>query len=376
MGALTDIGAGIEKQAFFESLIESTGDRMENLVTPNIEFLNLSVGFETGDSGGKEMADAWKASVLSPESSFKANFIDSGFAPIFNLIDAIPPINILKSLPIPITDPTAALLPLTNVIAEVLASIGIPNPNEFFLTKIGKFLEKQDALLRALDKFKSSTASVVQKGINRLAAIINEIEPELEIETLKTKIAEKIDDIKDVLNIPDISLPEPPYFQVPDITDIVSFALSFFNFPIPDIPNITIDDIIALYFDFELEIPPIGVFFAEIAKSIIEMLVELASGIPPFLTVAIDKIIELFPLNFSLAGILKAISESVIGYLFEKLAASEKISNLIQHGSGIVYVLNGLILSLVSSLIVSIVGVLFGKGLIMKSSAIGLGLLK
>lgn len=376
MGALTDIGAGIEKQAFFESLIESTGDRMENLVTPNIEFLNLSVGFETGDSGGKEMADAWKASVLSPESSFKANFIDSGFAPIFNLIDAIPPINILKSLPIPITDPTAALLPLTNVIAEVLASIGIPNPNEFFLTKIGKFLEKQNALLRALNKFKSSTASVVQRGINRLAAIINEIEPELEIETLKTKIAEKIDDIKDVLNIPDISLPEPPYFQVPDITDIVSFALSFFNFPIPDIPNITIDDIIALYFDFELEIPPIGVFFAEIAKSIIEMLVELASGIPPFLTVAIDKIIELFPLNFSLAGILKAISESVIGYLFEKLAASEKISNLIQHGSGIVYVLNGLILSLVSSLIVSIVGVLFGKGLIMKSSAIGLGLLK
>lgn len=374
MGALEDVG--IKKQAFFGSLVESIGDRMENSSTPNIEFLNLSVGFETGNSGGKEMADAWKASVLSPESSFKANFIDSGFAPIFNLIDAIPPINILKSLPIPIIDPTAALLPLTNAIAEVLASIGIPNPNEFFLTKIGKFLEKQDELLRALNKFKSSTASVVQRGVNRLAAIINEIEPELEIETLKTRIAEKIDDIKDVLNIPDISLPEPPYFQVPDITDVVSFALSFFNFPIPDIPNITIDDIIALYFDFELEIPPIGVFFAEIAKSIIEMLVELASGIPPFLTVAIDKIIELFPLNFSLSGILKAISESVIGYLFEKLAASEKISNLIQHGSGIVYVLNGLVLSLVSSLIVSIVGVLFGKGLIMKSSAIGLGLLK
>ena len=374
MGALEDVG--IKKQAFFGSLVELIGDRMENSSTPNIEFLNLSVGFETGNSGGKEMADAWKASVLSPESSFKANFIDSGFAPIFNLIDAIPPINILKSLPIPIIDPTAALLPLTNAIAEVLASIGIPNPNEFFLTKIGKFLEKQDELLRALNKFKSSTASVVQRGVNRLAAIINEIEPELEIETLKTRIAEKIDDIKDVLNIPDISLPEPPYFQVPDITDVVSFALSFFNFPIPDIPNITIDDIIALYFDFELEIPPIGVFFAEIAKSIIEMLVELASGIPPFLTVAIDKIIELFPLNFSLSGILKAISESVIGYLFEKLAASEKISNLIQHGSGIVYVLNGLVLSLVSSLIVSIVGVLFGKGLIMKSSAIGLGLLK
>ena len=106
------------------------------------------------------------------------------------------------------------------------------------------------------------------------------------------------------------------------------------------------------------------------------MLIELASGIPPFLTVAINKIIELFPLNFSLAGILKAISESVIGYLFEKLAASEKILNLIQSGSSIVYVLNGLVLSLISSLIVSIVGVLFGKGLIMKSSAIGLGLLK
>lgn len=374
MGALTD--SGIDIDSLHDSLVESIGNRMENSSSPNIEFLNLSLGFGVGNSGGQEMAGAWKAAVLSPDSSFKENFVDAGFAPIFNLIDAIPPINILKSLPIPITDPTAALLPLTNVIAEILASVGILNPNEFFLTKIGKFLEKKERLLIALNKLKSDSSNVIQRGINRLAAIINEIEPELEIETLKAKIAEKIDDIKNVLNIPDISLPQPPYFQVPSITDLALFALSFFNFPIPDIPNITIDDIIALYFDFELEIPPIGVFFAEIAKSIIEMLAELAAGIPPYLTTAISKIVELFPLNFNLHSILKAISDAVINYLFEKLGASEKISNLIQKGTGIVFVINELVLSLVSSLIVSIVGVLFGKGLIMKSSAIGLGLLK
>ena len=373
MGVLIDdIGLDPKGDEFYNNLVNSISDDIEFSRSPEIKFLDLVIGFPVS-GGGNEAADGWKQNALKEDSDFRKNFIESGFSPIFDLVDSIPDVNILA----PISDPTAALLPLVNTVTEVLASI-VDNPNEFFLTKLDDIIERKDDLLDALQKFKDSKEAIVEEGINEIAVLLNTIEPDLEIATLKTKITEKIEDIKNVLKLPEIELPEPPYFELPDFSDLLSLGLSFFNFPMPDIPDIDSEAVINLYFNFDLEIPPIGVLFVEIVKVKLQMLLELVSGIPPFLKTAIDKIKEMFapPITFSFKGVLKAIADSVINYFFDKLNQSEKIKKLIESASTIVYVINGLVKILVMSLIVAIVGVLFGKGLIMKTTAIALGLLK
>lgn len=377
MGALKDIGLDLEGETFYTSLVSSISSNIENSKSPKIEFLDLSIGFPVV-GGGKEASDAWKNQALKENSDFKKNFIDSGFKPIFDLIDAIPPVNILK--PIGIIDPTAPLLPITNVITDILSSIGIENPNEFFLTKMDKIIKKKDDLLKALDDIKKNGEEAIKKGIEKLAVIFNEIDSKLDIEKLKSKINEKIKNIKSVLSIPEIELPEPPYFSLPDLSDLKSFALTFFKFDLPNLDiNIELDPLayIETILNFNLDIPPIGVMFVEIAKIKIQMLIELSLGIPAFLKTAIDKIKELFLSgNFSLKEMIKSILDSVLNYFFEKMNSSSKIKKLIDNASTLVYVINTLIQNLVGSLVVSIVGIIFGKGLIMKSTAIGLGLLK
>ena len=89
------------------------------------------------------------------------------------------------------------------------------------------------------------------------------------------------------------------------------------------------EDIIAMFFDFELEIPPIGAMFVELLKVKLAMLLELAAGIPGWLQPAVDKIMSLFPANFDIQQILKAIAEAIFGYFFEKINMT-KIKNLIE----------------------------------------------
>jgi len=369
MGALEDIGA--KGETLYASLVSSIAKDIENKEAPRVPFLDdFRIGFEV-TGGGKKAADAWKEKALEEDSAFRKNFFDSGFLTIFDLIDSIPAINIIA----PITDPTSALLPITNAITDILAGLGIENPNQFFLTKIDQIIKKKEELLGAISKLKETGEDAIEEGIQELAEIFNEIDPDLSIETLKSKVQEKIEDIKSAF-IPEVELPEPPYFQLPDISDLKSFGLSFFNFPIPEIEGIDPSDVIELYFNFDLEIPPIGVIFVEIAKVKIKMLLELAAGIPPFLKTAIDKIKELFPLNFNLKEIIKAVFDAVVNTFFDKLLQSDKIKKLIEKASTMVYIINNFIKSLVIGLVVSIVGVIFGKGLIMKSTAIALGLLK
>lgn len=375
-GVLTDdIGLDPKKESFYKAIVLSTAEDIEQKSSPRVDFLDLNIGFEV-EGGGKDNSDKWKEEALKNDSGFKKNFFEGGFTPIFDLIDSIPAINILKSLPIPITDPTSALLPITNTITEILATV-TDTPNQFFLTKLDEIIGKKEELLEALNKIKESGDDVVQEGIEELADVLNEIDPRLSKEEITSKVNDKIQDIKSVLSIPEIELPVPPYFDIPDLSDLKAFALSFFNLPIPEIPGVDPSDIVETFFNFNLELPPVGVLFLEIAKVKIQMLIELASGIPTFLIAAIDKIKEMF-LNgtFSIKNVIKAVFESVANVFFDNLIKSDKIKKLIESATTIVYVINSLIKTLVSSFVVSIMGVLFGKGLIMKSTAIGLGLLK
>lgn len=377
MGVLEDdIGLNLKGDSFYNSIILTTSDDIEYKRSPRIEFLDLNFGFEV-KGGGKDNAEKWKEKALEPDSDFKKYFIEGGFSPIFDLIDSIPAINVLKSLPVPITDPTSALLPLTNTVTEILSSIGVPNPNEFFLTKLDDIIGKKKELLESLDKIKDSEEDIIQQGIEEIATILNTIDDRLSKNSLIEKINSRIETLRQNLLIPEIEIPDPPYFEIPDLSDLKSFALSFFNFPILEIPGIDPDDIIKMFLNFDLEIPSLGVLFVEIAKTKIQMLIEMTSGIPPFLKTAVDKIKEMF-LNgtFSIKNVIKSVFESVANTFFDKLLQSNKIKKLIDEASTIVYVINSLIKTLVGSLVVSIMGVLFGKGLIMKSTAIGLGLLK
>jgi hypothetical protein len=377
MGVLIDdIGLDPEEENFYTSTVLSIADDIEFKRSPGIDFLGLSIGFDV-EGGGKENADKWKEKALEEDSDFKKIFFDGGFTPIFSLIDSIPDVNVLSA--VGVSDPTSALLPLTNTITGILANV-TDTPNQFFLTKLDDIIDKKEELLDALNKLKESKESKIQEGIEKLAEILNEIDPRLSKETIVNKVNDKIQDIKSILAIPEIALPEPPYFSLPDLSDLKSFGLSFFEIPAPEIEGVSPEDIIETFFNFESDIPPIGALFVEIAKVKIQMLIEMAAGIPPFIKSAIDKIKEMFdPTNsikFTIKGVIKAVFDAVVNTFFDKLLQSDKIKNLIEKASTIVYVINGLIKTLIGSLVVSIIGVLFGKGLIMKSTAIGLGLLK
>jgi len=111
----------------------------------------------------------------------------------------------------------------------------------------------------------SACQSGSNKGSHVLAEILNEIDPRLSKETIVNKVNDKIQDIKSILAIPEIELPEPPYFSLPDLSDLKSFGLSFFEIPAPEIEGVSPEDIIETFFNFESDIPPIGALFVEIA---------------------------------------------------------------------------------------------------------------
>jgi len=176
MGVLIDdIGLDPEEENFYTSTVLSIADDIEFKRSPGIDFLGLSIGFDV-EGGGKENADKWKEKALEEDSDFKKIFFDGGFTPIFSLIDSIPDVNVLSA--VGVSDPTSALLPLTNTITGILANV-TDTPNQFFLTKLDDIIDKKEELLDALNKLKESKESKIQEGIEKLAEILNEIDPRL-----------------------------------------------------------------------------------------------------------------------------------------------------------------------------------------------------
>ena len=98
--------------------------------------------------------------------------------------------------------------------------------------------------------------------------------------------------------------------------------------------------------------------------------------IPDILVAAIEEARKILTGEFSIPNFLRALADSIFGKFFNELEKNEKIKNLLKDSTSLVSALHQTILTLVGSLIVSVVGILFGEGLIMKSAAIGLGILK
>ena len=96
---------------------------------------------------------------------------------------------------------------------------------------------------------------------------------------------------------------------------------------------------------------------------------------PDFLKAAIDEAKKMLTLDFSIQSFLREVARSFFAKFFIELEANEKIKNLIKNAPALVSVLHSTILVLVGSLVTLVVGILFGEGFIMKTSAIGLGLI-
>jgi len=380
-GALKKVGIDLESTAFQNAWIDRAHSMIASGTAPLMPFIDLNFGFDidlpTGEKA-KEIADSFKMQSQKTGSDFKEIFIPA-FKAIFDLLDAIPAINILKYLPVPITDPTKALLPISNLITELLANVGIPNPNEILLERLNKILKKQGEILAKIKIIATEATSKVTSAIAELASILKEIIPEISIDSLKTSIHNSIDKIRSLYNL---ELEFEP-IQIPNITDFIEF----FNLKIPKLPDIPdLPDVsvyIRKFFDFDLDVPPIGVMFVEILKVKLEILAELIlaftpAGIlnpPDFLKAAIAEAMKILTLEFSIQSFLREIARALFAKFFIELEANEKIKNLIKNAPTLVSVLHATILVLVGSLVTLVVGMLFGEGLIMKTSAIGLGLI-
>ena len=379
MGALKNIGIDLDG-SFSDMFIKSIEEGIRSGKKPRIDFIDLDFGFNVDLPTGEiaEVAASGFGQEASKENStFKSIFIPA-VKPIFSIIDSIPAINVLSA--IGIIDPTAALLPVINTLADILASIGIEEPNKFLLTKLPAILDKSSDLM---DKVKEISKNInnsekLSKYAEELAEIFNDIIPELSIDKVKEKIIESSQKISEIFNVEISDIP----FEVPDISN----PISLFNFEIPsiDLELISLNDILSLLFNFEIDIPPIGVIFIEILKTKIAIMTEIAlastpAGIlnpPDILIAAIEEAKKLLTGSFTIPGFLKALAESIFGKFFNELEKNEKIKNLLKNSPSLISALHQTILTLVGSLVVSVVGILFGEGLIMKSTAIGLGILK
>ena len=374
MGALKNIGIDLDG-GFSDIFIKAIEEGIRAGKKPRIDFLDLDFGFDTEIPTGEAAeaaADGFIAQASKNDSTFRSVFIPS-VKPIFSVIDAIPAVNVLSA--IGVTDPTAALLPVLNSLTDILADIGIPNPNEFLLTKLPEVLDRSKELLNQVKKISDNIDDLeaLEKHALKLAEVIREIIPDLNIDSVKEKILESAEKISEMFNI---DIPDPP-FEIPDITN----PISLFNIDIPniDIELISLEEIISFLFNFELDIPPIGVIFIEMIKIKLDMLREVAmapAAIPDILVAAIEEAKKILTGEFSIPSFLKALADSIFGKFFNELEKNEKIKNLLKDSTSLISALHQTILTLVGSLVVSIVGILFGEGLIMKSAAIGLGILK
>ena len=379
MGSFKTTGNELESVAFQHSFIDKIHDMIAEGTTPSIAFINLNFGFDVELPKGEtaeEMARLFKAQSKKPDSDFKTVFVPA-FKPIFDLLDSIPAVNVLKSLGI--IDPTSALLPISNLITELLANVGIPNPNQILLERLNQILAKQVNILDKIKIIATETESKITSAVAELSSILNEIIPEISIEKLKTNISDSVNKIRSLYNLEIEFAP----IQLPNISDFIEFLkLKVPKLPdMPDLPDISV--YISKFFDFGLEIPPIGVMFVEILKVKLKILAELIlaatpAGIlnpPDFLKAAIDEAKKMLTLDFSIQSFLREVARSFFAKFFIELEANEKIKNLIKNAPTLVSVLHSTILVLVGSLVTLVVGILFGEGFIMKTSAIGLGLI-
>lgn len=372
-----NVGINLSSASFKTSFIQSVADGIKENKKPSIDFLGITIGIDSELQEGmnsETLAESFIQSSQSENSSFK-NTLMPALDPIFTIIDSIPSANVLSA--IGVTDPTAPILPVVNSLADMLAEVGVESPNQSLLTKLPDLLDRSSELTSSVNKLSDlSNSNRVQNGINQMATILTEIFPELNLEEVKVKINDLKDQISEKLNAPEIENVLPSF----NISDLPSL----FGFDLPediDLKSLSPQDLLSVFFNFDLDFPPIGVLFVEMLKVKLGIIAEIALATTPaailnppdFLKAAIE---EATKIPFSPADIYKSVAETFFNKFFADLQSNNKIKTLLEKSPSLVGVVNQTVLILVGSLVVAVIGVLFGEGLIMKSAAIGLGILK
>ena len=365
------LGIDPNSNSFKVSLISSIKEKISSKSDLSIPSLDISVGLPVDlpeESDPSFLANSFETAAEDPNSPINKLLMPS-IGGIIGLLNSVPtpPIHLLASFGVP-ADPTSLLLPISNVLADIFASIGITNPNEFFLTNLGKITEKANALKNRINELVNAAADQISSKAERVAELLNEIDINLSVDLLKSKLIEKVDIIRERL------LQAVPEVSLPTISEIQDNVLSFLGIELPEIPGVNIQDVLGLLTNFSLDIPGFGEFFLEIIKIKLQMLAQLALGIPPFLSSAVQEIASLLALG-DFTGIIKAIAESVFGYFFEQFS-SERIISLLEKAPSLVYTTHAAIQAIIGSFIPVVISLLLGEGLIAKGAAVSLGILK
>ena len=96
---------------------------------------------------------------------------------------------------------------------------------------------------------------------------------------------------------------------------------------------------------------------------------------PDFLVAAIEELKKILTGQFSIQSFLREIARSFFAKFFIELE-NTKVKNLIEKAPSLVSALHATIKVLIGSLVTLVVGILVGPGFIMKTSAIGLGVIR
>jgi hypothetical protein len=373
MGALKDIGIDPEGSSFKSAYERQVKESLKSGLKITIPGLNITLGFDTPnlpELQREKVSDAFEKSIGEENNKFSNLFSEQILGGLVNVIDIIPPINVLSA--VAITDPTAPILPIINEIVEIIGQFGIDSPYTFILENIDKIMSKKEEFEKAFEEIATQS---FQMAALMLSETLASIDQRLDAKILFDKIYEIL---------PNFQLPEPPNIDeaiagfTSTIANLIPNPILDLEGLIPDLPNIELPDVSSLLnLLTSLEpMPSIGAVFLETLKKILETALEVVGvnilSPPPFLTSIIGKLQQLPPP--SLLEIIGAAIEGVANNIFEKINQTD-ISKIIESGVTFVAAFNAMILIIIKSIVVSLIGVLMGKGLLMQSAAISLGLL-
>ena len=368
MGILDDIGFFSDGElsdsaisSFLESvkndaanpITEIGGQQLPIQITPNEEALKA---FET---------DLPATQHREKYATYHKSYVDGMYKTSAKILN-LPANAVLKNSPIPIFDPTNAILVVLNLVKDIIESLNIPLPGDILdlvLTKIDVILAGISDIV-AFVKSLLDITDIASFDMSPLTDLIREL---LEGQVDTTQIDQIIsgmeadkeniinsakEKVQESMGLPDAEVPELPGPPTIDgsflgIPDGVGFDLSMLNMSV-SLP------------DLELELPGIG-----------KMILDFITGI---IKVAKDIIATLFSAVTELIGVIAQGIEALIGFVMSKVF--QPIVDLIKSifpdfekflipAASILT----LVKKIVPMLIVGIVGFLIGPGLITLSIA-------
>jgi len=282
----------------------------------------------------------------------------------YKFVDEIPDSNILFNIVPPLKDWTFPLLPIVNLILELLGLLKIPDPPKWLRENIPKIIEKSKEFGEAV------TELATECKPSKLAKLLNEIDPSIDPKKAEEEMNKPIGDTGKrmcelivSLELPEFKLPPlpvpfikpwtwpaftPPFFPIPP-ADIPFPILTMPTWPAPGW-NL---DPIPINWVFELKIIPA---ILKAIEKLVAKAMEIVNAIREGVEAAIRWIIE-FLVKEIIQPVMEAIGDMIRKYVMLAAVVAVFIKNMI------------------ASLVVSILGLLLGAGLFTWSAAYILGLL-